>query len=197
MPTHNEQTCVAVQWPVESTAAVRADVESSFVRVLEEQTPSVAERVRAGHRVAPFAGTADLPFFYRQPHGPGWALVGDAGSHKDPGTGQGITDAFRDAELLVDAVHAGFSGQTDFDTVLQAYAQRREAASRPMYELTYKLARLEPPTSDEQQLFGALLTRPLDTRTFFGALSGTVPIPSFFAPENIGRIIGSAQSRAA
>ena len=39
--------------------------------------------------------------FLRRAHGPGWALVGDAGSFKDPSTAHGITDALRDAELLV------------------------------------------------------------------------------------------------
>jgi flavin-dependent dehydrogenase len=38
------------------------------------------------------------------PSGLGWALVGDAGLRMDPITGQGIADAFRDAELLADAV---------------------------------------------------------------------------------------------
>ena len=32
---------------------------------------------------------------------------------------------------------------------------------------------------------------------FFGTLAGTVPIPWFFAPDNIGRIVGAALSRAA
>src|SRR3712207_9569636 len=38
----------------------------------------------------------DLPNFFRKPHGSGWALVGDAGYHKDPYGAQGISDAFRD-----------------------------------------------------------------------------------------------------
>ena len=40
-------------------------------------------------------------------HGPGWALVGDAGWWKDPLSTHGITDALRDAELLAGAVVAG------------------------------------------------------------------------------------------
>jgi len=31
---------------------------------------------------------------------------------------------------------------------------------------------------------------------FFGALAGTVPIPEFFAPENIGRIVSGAAAPA-
>jgi flavin-dependent dehydrogenase len=32
----------------------------------------------------PLRGTAALPTFFRTASGPGWALVGDAGHHKDP-----------------------------------------------------------------------------------------------------------------
>ena len=42
---------------------------------------------------------AGLPNDVLQASGPGWALVGDAGYHRDPITGHDITYAFRDAEL--------------------------------------------------------------------------------------------------
>ena len=38
-------------------------------------------------------------------YGNGWALAGDAGHHKDPTTGFGMSDAFTSAELLARAVH--------------------------------------------------------------------------------------------
>ena len=69
-----------------------------------------AERVRAGRVASPVRGVVDLPNHVREAHGPGWALVGDAGYHRDPITGHGITDAFRDAELLADALDAGTRG---------------------------------------------------------------------------------------
>ena len=49
-------------------------------------------------------GTAGVPNFFRQPYGAGWALVGDAGYFKDPITTHGMSDAFRDGELLADAL---------------------------------------------------------------------------------------------
>ena len=46
----------------------------------------------------------------------GWALVGDAGYYRDAVTGYGISDAFRDAELLAvaldQALGAGKSEET-------------------------------------------------------------------------------------
>jgi hypothetical protein len=40
-----------------------------------------------------------------------------------------------------------------------------------------------------QQLFGALRGNQAATDRFFGLLGGTVSIPAFFAPDNIGRIM--------
>ena len=83
------------------------------MRVLE-LVPPLAERVRIGSREERFYGTGDVPNFFRKPYGPGWALVGDAGCHKDPFTALGICDAFRDAELLANAVDEGLLGKRRF-----------------------------------------------------------------------------------
>ena len=67
----------------------RRDVEGNFLRTLD--TVGLGERIRAGRRAERFRGTPDLPSYLRQPYGPGWALVGDAGLLMDPVTGQGIS----------------------------------------------------------------------------------------------------------
>jgi flavin-dependent dehydrogenase len=55
----------------------------------------------------------------RRAHGPGWALVGDAGYHRDPVTGHGLSDAYPDAELLAVAPHRTLRGDTDDGTAAQ------------------------------------------------------------------------------
>jgi hypothetical protein len=65
-----------------------------------------------------------------------------------------------------------------------------------MYEFTRQFASLAPPTLEMQQLFAALSNNQEQTNRFFGILAGTVPIPEFFAPENIGRIMMGAQVHA-
>ena len=71
-------------------------------------------RVRGSHprrRSAKHASRAPpSPNYFRKPYGPGWALVGDAGYNKDFITAQGISDAFRDAELCATAIDDAFSG---------------------------------------------------------------------------------------
>ena len=193
VPTHDGLTLIGVGWPNREFHAYRADVEGNYLRTLE-LAPALAERVRAGKRVERFVGTADVPNFFRKPYGPGWALVGDAGYHKDPATAQGITDAFRDAELLAAALDAGLSGERPLDGALADYERGRNEAVGPMYEFTCQLAGQEPPPPEMQALFAALRTNQEATDRFFGALAGTVPIPEFFAPENVRRIVAERTS---
>ncbi len=96
--------------------------------------------MRAGKREERWFGSADVPNFFRKPFGPGWALVGDAGYMKDPVTGFGITDAFRDAGLLATALDLALSGRAPADEALAGYQERRDAAALPIYEMTLRMA---------------------------------------------------------
>jgi len=68
------------------------------------RAPEFGEHVRAGRRAERRYGTADTTNFCRRLYGPGWAIVGDAEYHKDRILAQGITDAFRVADLSAEAV---------------------------------------------------------------------------------------------
>ena len=88
--------------------------------------------------------------------GPGWALVGDAGYNKDFITAQGISDAFRDAELCATALDETFSRRPAFDDAMADYQRHARRAVLPMYEFTCQLATLEPPPPELQQLLSAI-----------------------------------------
>ena len=190
-PTNDGLTCVWVALPHREAHAFRADIPRNFEREIDG-VPALAEQVRNGHREERFYGSTETPSFFRKPYGPGWALVGDAGYHKDPITGQGISDAFRDAELLAHAIDAGLSGRRPMDIALAGYERQRNEAAMPMYEFTCQLATMEPPPPAMQQLFAALRGNQADTDRLLGCIAGTVSIPEFLSPENIGRIIGMA-----
>src|SRR5215213_8253412 len=66
--TNEGRTMVIVYWPVKAFPEVRTDVEGNFLAALD-LAPGLAERVRNGTRAEHFRGTADLPNFYRRPHG--------------------------------------------------------------------------------------------------------------------------------
>jgi 2-polyprenyl-6-methoxyphenol hydroxylase-like FAD-dependent oxidoreductase len=159
-----------------------------------ELAPELDERVRRGKREERFLGIADLPNFFRRPVGPGWALVGDAAYHKDPITAQGITDAFRGAEDLVQALDAGLSGRESLETALSRLERKRNEEATPMYEFTCQWATLDPPLSPMQQLLSALRGNEAERNRFIGTIAGTVPIPEFYSLENMQRVIGTPGS---
>lgn len=142
-PTNHGLACIAIQAPIAGFPAFRADIERSFFAAID-RVPQLAERVRAGRREERWYGTADLMNFFRTPYGRGWALVGDAGYHKDPVTAQGITDAFRDAELLAHAIDGGFAGRAPLEGALAEYERRRNAAARPAYGEACQAASFAP-----------------------------------------------------
>lgn len=195
VPTNDGLTMLVVGWPIAEAAAYKADVEGNFLATLE-LAPDFATRVRAAQREDRFHGGA-VPNFFREPFGPGWALVGDAGYNKDPITAQGISDAFRDAEACSEALHAWLSGASPFDAAMGAYQGRRDAAVMPLYEFTTELATMEPPPPEMQQLIGAVCGNQGAMDDFVSLTVGTVSPATFFAPENVGRIMAQAGAAAA
>ena len=191
MPTNDGLTLLVVGWPYAESIAYRADVEANYLKTLQ-LAPEFAERVASATREARFIGAA-VPNFFRTPYGPGWALVGDAGYTKDPITAQGISDAFRDAELCVTALDNTFAGRTTFEAAMAAYQQARDDQVLPIYEFTTQLATMEAPPVEMQQLLGAMRADQAAMDDFASITAGTISPAEFFDPANIGRIMsGSA-----
>jgi 2-polyprenyl-6-methoxyphenol hydroxylase-like FAD-dependent oxidoreductase len=191
-PTHDGLTLIAVLWPSSRFQEVRADIEGHVWKVLES-TPTVADRLRSARREEPWMGTAGVPNYFRQPFGPGWALVGDAAYNKDPITAQGISDAFIDAEGMAVAIDEGFAGRRSLDEALAAHQASRDQRAKPLYDFTCQLATLEPPPPLMQRLFLAMRGNQEVTNQFFSAITGSRPLPAFMNAENLDRIMASAQ----
>jgi flavin-dependent dehydrogenase len=187
IPTHDGLTLVVAGWPIDELKTNRRDVEGAYSRALE-LAPELAERLLGARREAPFVGTPVASYF-RKPYGPGWALVGDAGYDKDPVTAWGISDAFRDAELCSDALDEWLSGARDFDHAMAAYQQRRDEQSMALYELTCGFATLEPPPVEMQELLASVHGRQAEMDAFVSMMAGTLPVPEFFDPANVERIV--------
>jgi 2-polyprenyl-6-methoxyphenol hydroxylase-like FAD-dependent oxidoreductase len=194
-PTHDGLTTIVTVWPVSRFQEIRTDIEGS-VRKAHASTPTVADRMQRAKREEKWMGTAGIPHYFRKPYGPGWALVGDAGYVKDPITAQGISDAFLDAEGLSAALDDGFAGRREMEEALGGYQSARDRRVRPLYDFTYQLAQLEPPPPVLQELFGALHHDQKETNAFYSAITGASPLPAFMNPDNIGRIVAGARSRA-
>jgi flavin-dependent dehydrogenase len=187
--THAGLTLVGVGWPIAEFEANRKDIEGAYLRTLK-LVPVFAERVDAASREERFVGTS-VPNFFRRPYGVGWALVGDAGYTKDPVTAYGIMDAFLSAERLTDALHDWLSGSVPYEEAMAGHHRDRDEHVIPAYHLTCDLATLEPPPPDMQRLFFAVSRNAETMNDFVSMMTGTMPVPAFFDPENVGSILAA------
>lgn len=147
-PTHDGQACVWLSRPSARLAPVRkagSGRAEAWVHMLGQVAPDLAARVRAGAVTSPVRGSVAPPNHVRRAAGAGWSLVGDAGYHRDPITGHGITDAFRDAELLADALDEGLDRPSCERAALAAYERERDRALAGTFRLTERLARFPAP----------------------------------------------------
>jgi 2-polyprenyl-6-methoxyphenol hydroxylase-like FAD-dependent oxidoreductase len=146
-PTNAGEACVWVCAPRNDVRVARRRTpsrEDAFAALLVTAAPELAARLRGAHRTSPVTGMFRTPNIVRRAWGSGWALVGDAGYHRDAITGHGLSDAYRDAELLAVALDRAMRGEADEVTALGEYAERREQALRPVFELTLALAAFPP-----------------------------------------------------
>jgi 2-polyprenyl-6-methoxyphenol hydroxylase-like FAD-dependent oxidoreductase len=186
-PTNDDLTLVVVSWPIAEFEANKKDIEKKYLESFE-RAPAFDERIRAAQREEHFRGAA-VPNFFRKPFGPGWALVGDAGYNKDFITAQGISDAFRDAELCANALDESLSGARDFDLAMRAYQATRDEHVMPIYEFTCQFAMLAPPPLEMQQLFAAMYGNREAMDGFARVLAGVTSPAEFFSEENVARIM--------
>ena len=194
LPTHDGQTAVIVQWPVETRDEVKDDLAGHFMEACELVAPPLAERMRRGKRAGQLHGIADLPGFFRRPYGPGWALVGDAGYHKDPFTGFGMSDAFRDSELVAEATHRWLAGEQSFDEGMKAYEDTRNEHAGPLYALTCRLATLEDLNAGTSERLAQVGQSQAESDALFGFMSGTVSMDDFVAFDALTELIIESMS---
>jgi len=147
-PTNDGEACVWVCTPSDDAIAARQrhrSPEAAFRSLLASASPALVERLdREATPASGVRGMTRMPNQLRTAHGAGWALVGDAGYHRDAITGHGISDALRDAELLAHAVDAVMGGAPETEA-LSRYQAARDRLLRPIFTLTCELATFPPP----------------------------------------------------
>ena len=143
-PTNDEESCIGVEFFAARFPEFKSDIEGNMRKALET-VPNLGERFAGATRNGKLMGLTPHKSFYRKPYGPGWALVGDAGYFRDPLLGQGINDAFRDADELALALDDTLTGAGQWDEALGAYEKQRNDATNMIYNITALLCRdLDP-----------------------------------------------------
>jgi flavin-dependent dehydrogenase len=122
-------------------ARFRGDLERCFMEYACGCEP-VANALAGAARVGKFFGILHWTGFFREPSGPGWVLVGDAGHFKDPAPGRGIGDAFSQVDALVPAILEGLNGSGDAqDTRLARWGRWRNREFAEHYWLAKDLGK--------------------------------------------------------
>ncbi len=141
IPTNDGQTCLFVGTTRERMRVLRsAGTTAALSALLQQVSPDLWKRVSAARPPVRLRGFAGQHGYRRKAWGPGWALVGDAGAFEDPLSTHGITDAFRDAELLSAAVgdiHAGAASEAG---ALLGYQTARDRMAERLFGLADAIA---------------------------------------------------------
>jgi flavin-dependent dehydrogenase len=142
-PTHDGQACIWICTPervARASRRLRRSPDAAFDHLMAAAAPGLAARLDPAARTSPVRGMLRMPNHFRQASGPGWALVGDAGYHRDAVTGHGISDAFRDAELLAIALDDALREPACETEALAGYEEERMRLARDVFEITCALA---------------------------------------------------------
>jgi 2-polyprenyl-6-methoxyphenol hydroxylase-like FAD-dependent oxidoreductase len=193
-PTNGELTMVYVAAPMTEFASARADLEGHYLRTLD-LCGDLGERVRGGRRAERLRTTPDQPNTFRCPHGPGWALAGDAGVVMDSISAQGMTNALRDASYLSPAVAAGLGGSRPLAAALRDHQRQRDRAIRGMYDFTLDLAAFPPAAPGQRRFLAAVAADQQETNRFLGAFAGIVPPEEYFTLGTAVRILSARGTR--
>jgi 2-polyprenyl-6-methoxyphenol hydroxylase-like FAD-dependent oxidoreductase len=185
--TNDDLTLVVVGWPSAEMAAYKADIEGNYLATIG-LVPSLADRISCASRVGRFRAGA-VPNQFRQPFGPGWILVGDAGYAKDPITARGIPDAFDDAERVARALDEVSSGRASYDDALGDAHRRRDESVRAAHQLTTELATLAPPPPEMQRLLGDIVGHQPAMDEFVSVIAGSMSPEEFFDPAHLADLL--------
>lgn len=133
VPVEDGLTMLIANGPPELTHGDQAERRRKYLEMVGRFPETVpAEMLERAELVTEVAIAPEplMQGFYRRPSGPGWALVGDAGHFKHPGTAQGISDALESAVYVAEAL-SGPDGDLD------GYEAWREQRSAEHYEWSF------------------------------------------------------------
>ena len=148
----------------------------------------------------PFKACGAMPAFHRESWGPGWVLIGDAGSFKDQATAMGITHAFRDAELVSHFVHRALAGEMTMDTALAEYSSVHAADYIDYFNLVCQVAEMNIYTPPELEFFYSIHKDQGRVDEIISQFGDTLPLSQGQAPPAVDSgaadFIRSFQARA-
>lgn len=194
VPT-NDAVLVSAYFPQDRFDEVRHRAQPAYLANIAENAPALHARLAAAEQVDRLYGTGDQQNFFRQATGPGWVLVGDAGTHKDSLTARGITDAFTQAQLLADNLGDRLRDPDRLEQALKAFAEDRDQALLENYQGTQLVAQTAA-RDKRRALLGAVRNSPELTQRYFDTVAGIRSVSELYTPELLAMLAGGQANGA-
>ena len=193
-PCDDGLTLVLLQPPVGRAPEFRADLAGAYARTVNS-IPGLRERLDGCEQATKVRSATDIASYFRRSTGPGWALAGDAGHFKDPVTAQGIRDALRYGRLLGEAAAPLLEDARALDRALAGWERERDADCLEVYQWTNQLARGEPMSALEFELYRLAAADPALARQMLDVFSRSERPMDIFTARRTLRLAGRALAR--
>ncbi|MEJ2374311.1 MAG: NAD(P)/FAD-dependent oxidoreductase [Pseudolabrys sp.] len=148
-PTDDDELLLGTSPPLETVKAWKHDLKA-FYRADLACDPSIRGLIEDNEPVGQIRGTVSERYFFRKAAGAGWALVGDAGHHKDFIIGDGITEALLQSRALASAIAEGR------DAALVNWWRQRDADALPLFRFAEDQGLTMPAPMLVKRLFARL-----------------------------------------
>ncbi len=152
-PTDHDQLLIGTLPPVAEARRWRQDLPRNYREDLSSN-PLIAPLIEGREPEGKIRGVLSERYFFRQAAGPGWALAGDAGHHKEFVLGDGITEALLQVRALSNAIKA------DSDEALLEWSLRRDVEAWELYCFGQDEGALERPMDLMESVLAGVARRP-------------------------------------
>jgi 2-polyprenyl-6-methoxyphenol hydroxylase-like FAD-dependent oxidoreductase len=157
--------------------------------------PGLAERLRDCRQASKVRAATGISSYFRRSTGPGWVLAGDAGHFKDPVTAQGIRDALRHGRELAAAAAPVLDDPRALDAALRRWERERDRDCLEVYQWTNMLARGEPMSALEVELYRSAQDDPDLARRMLDVFSRAARPSEVLTARRTLRLAGRALTR--
>jgi flavin-dependent dehydrogenase len=186
-PTDADQLLIATVPSLDRAQAWREDHSASYLANIRAYEP-ISSHLGADRPLGEVRGVFKPRYFFRASAGPGWALIGDAGHHKEFVVGLGISDALRDARGLAGAVLGSPGGA-------ERWWRRRDAERIEMFHWSRELGRSQAVNALQRLVMGRLADSPDLPDRFAEIIDGRLRPYDLVPDANAGRWIAAALLR--
>jgi 2-polyprenyl-6-methoxyphenol hydroxylase-like FAD-dependent oxidoreductase len=184
-PVEDGLHMLIVAGPPEIARGSKEDRRRTYLEYVHRFPETVSADVLARAELATDVFVAPeslLRGFYRQAAGPGWALVGDAGHFKHPGTAQGIGDAVEQAVWVADALSGAKPS-------LDGYEAWRDERAREHYDWSFVWGYF--PRPENEAIFRGWAAEPDAGQDLRDSFSRLVEPSRVMSPERLARWFGT------